>query len=204
MHTLSPSLSSSSVPARRTPDLLDRLRECTRERHRRLDCGIDFGRDGVTRERYAAFLRGLLAVVRPLEAELTRWFAPEAGASRGERLLTDLDRLGASTDVVPASVRLPIDLAQAYGCAYVLEGSTLGGVVLASIVEQSLGRDTPTAYLRLRRENTGRDWQAWLRKLNAFGEAATHDEIEASCDMACATFEAYTTSLRLTGALIER
>ena len=112
--------------------------------------------------------------------------------------------MSVSARMHPPQIRLPRTLAEAYGCAYVLEGSTLGGVVLAPIVEQSLGRDTPTAYLRLRAESTGRNWQAWLRTLNAFGEAATHDEIEASCDMACATFEAYTTSLRLTGALIER
>ena len=204
MHSLTPSFTSSYSHARRTPDFRDRLRDCTRDRHALLDAGIDFRRD-VTRERYGAFLRGLVAVVSPLEAELTRWFVPEAGPSRSECLLADLARLGASASpVVHASIRLPVDLAQAYGCAYVLEGSTLGGVALAPIVECALGRDTPTSYLRLRAASTGRIWQAWLRKLNAFGEAATQDEIEAACDMACATFDAYTTSLRLTGALIER
>jgi heme oxygenase len=203
MHTLSPSLARSSFHTRRTPDLLERLRDCTRDRHRRLDSGMDFRRDGVTHERYVAFLRGVFAVVSPLETALARWFVPEAGASRSERLLADLDRLGGRADIVPISIRLPIDRAEAYGCAYVLEGSTLGGVALAPIVYQALGRDTPTSYLRLRAENTGRIWHAWLRKLNAFGETATHGEIEAACDMACATFDAYTESLRAMGALIE-
>ena len=185
------------------PRLIDRLRECTRDRHTHLDSGIDLRRGRVTRERYAAFLRGLLAVVPPLEAAVSDWFVPEAGGSRTECLLADLDRLGASGETVRAPMRLPIDLAQAWGCAYVLEGSTLGGVALAPIVEQGLGRDTPTSYLRLRAESTGRLWQAWLRKLNAFGDAASRDEVEAACDMACATFDAYTESLRLSGALIE-
>jgi heme oxygenase len=184
-----------------SPSLLDRLRQCTRERHEHLDAGIDFRRGTVTSERYAAFLQGSLAVVEPLEAALARWFPAADTRSRSECLRDDLRRLGFRSDVARARVRLPVHVAQAYGCAYVLEGSALGGLALAPIVAEALG--VPASYLRFREADTGRAWRAWLDKLKAFGDGASEDDIRAACDMACATFDAYAESLRTAGAFAE-
>jgi heme oxygenase len=148
-------------------------------------------------------LRGVLAVVAPLETALARWFAPEGGATRADCLRADLARLDAWEPSARPPVRLPASRAEAYGCAYVLEGSTLGGLVLAPLVSSTLGRDAPTSYLRLRGADTARAWRAWLKQLHAFGATATVDDTAAACNMACAAFDAYIESLALAGALKE-
>jgi len=131
-------------------DLLSLLRRGTRDAHSRLDARIDFGRHGVTLQRYAAFLDGMLTVVAPLEARLARWLGRSDGTSRTQRLEEALRSLGAPQAPRSADVRVPATLAEAYGCSYVLEGSTLGGMALAPVVERSLGDDVPTTWLRLR------------------------------------------------------
>jgi heme oxygenase len=192
-------------PAVRLPTfilhLLTLLRHRTHEHHARLDAEVDFR--NVTPQRYGAFLRGVLAVVRPLEAALVPWLGPAAPPSRTECLCADLLQLEGSCDVDCAPVSLPRSAAEAYGCAYVLEGSALGGLVLAPFIEEKLGAKAATSYLRLRAAATAPAWRAWLQRLDAFGATATADEAHAACDMACATFDAYTISLRLTGALEE-
>lgn len=184
-------------------ELVALLRRRTRAHHARLDAGIDFSRGDVTHARYAAFLRGILSVVTPLEPVLARWLGGESGPSRAECLRADLASLGVSAKVEDVAVRLPHNTAEAYGCAYVLEGSTLGGLVLAPMVEERFGPSAAVSYLRLRGSDTGRAWRAWLRRLEAFAATANANDVTSACDMACATFEIYTTSLLLTGALTE-
>ena len=185
-------------------DILTLLRRRTRERHARLDAGIGFHHPPITRERYVAFLRGVLAAVTPLERALVPWLGPFPGPSRVDALGADLAALGAFDVVDSTPTRIPRNVSEAYGCAYVLEGSSLGGVVLAPLVEESLGPGVPTAYLRLRGADTGKAWRAWLARLHAFGVSATQDDVIAACEMACAAFDAYAASLRRTGAFQER
>jgi heme oxygenase (biliverdin-IX-beta and delta-forming) len=183
--------------------LLTLLRHCTHEHHARLDAGIDFRGGRIRLERYSAFLRGVLSVVAPLESAMVQWLGLAVGPSRTECLCADLMRLDGSCAVEWAPVSLPRNAAEAHGCAYVLEGSTLGGLVLATLIEDKLGADISTSYLRLRGAATAQQWRAWLQRLETFGTSATADEVRAACHMACATFDAYRVSLRLTGALEE-
>lgn len=185
-------------------NLLSLLRERTRSQHARLDAAIDFHEYRITPARYGAFLRGVLAVVTPLEDALAEWPVTPDGPSRTARLRSDLARLGIPQAVDSARVRRPRSLAEAYGCAYVLEGSALGGLVLARTVEESLAGDFPTSYLRLRGPDTARAWREWLDSLDAYAATASKDDADAACDMACATFDAYTASLVRTGAITER
>ena len=184
-------------------DLLFLLRQSTRAHHARLNASLDFRHPSITRQRYAAFLSGLEAVVGPLERALTAWFGAAPGPSRLDCLRADLACLGASRSVEPLPMRLPVSLAEAYGCAYVLEGSALGGVVLARTVTEVLGPGAATSYLALRGIETGNAWSAFLRRLRVFGAAATAAEANAACGGACATFDAYTISLIRAGAFDE-
>jgi heme oxygenase len=54
-------------------NLLYLRRERTCAPHARLDAALDLAVSGLTPDRYAAFLRGVLAVVVPLENALARW-----------------------------------------------------------------------------------------------------------------------------------
>lgn len=184
-------------------DLLTLLRQRTRDRHARLDAGIDFATGTLTAPRYAAFLRGILAVVSPLEPAIERWLGPAPPPARTRALASDLARLGAPLETKPVAVLLPRSVAEAYGCAYVLEGSALGGLVLARAADALTENPLPTSYLRLRGEATARTWNAWLERLGAFGAEATPGDARAACDAACATFTAYEAALSMTGAFSE-
>ena len=186
-----------------TLDLLTTLRQRTREQHGRLDAGIDFGSKAWGRERYAAFLGGVLDVVSSLEPAVERWLGPLSNPSRVACLRADLARLGIPEGGAPQAPHAVHSLAAAYGCVYVLEGSALGGLVLAPAVEAAIGPEAPTSYLRLRGANTPRAWRAWLERLREYGAAASPTEVDDACTAACRTFDAYSSSLALHGALTQ-
>jgi heme oxygenase len=176
-------------------DLHAALRRATASRHRALDDALAFARTPLTRERYVAFLQGSLRVLAVLEPALARWPGAGVEALRVASLRADLRTLGRSCDAGHADVRGPESLAEAFGAAYVVEGSALGGRVLAGVVQRALGERTPTSYLRLRGGATHAHWQHWLARLQAF-EADTHSHERAStCTMACTTFDSYARSL---------
>lgn len=188
-------------------DILTALRHRTRPAHERLDAALDFRAPGsVTIARYTALLTGSLDVVSVLEPALAREIGhvdKAPGAGRIASLASDLAALGRASTPRPVSLRGPSSTAEAYGCAYVLEGSTLGGLVLASMVRRDLGDDAPVAYLTLRGAQTRPAWQAFLRDLADFGARATDREHEAAVDTAMATFDAYARSLRDAGLITE-
>lgn len=156
--------------------LLDQLRLHTRTRHATLDAAID-----VT-ARYPAFLQASLAALDELEPAIARW---RPIAARREALRADLAELGA-----PAIPAVPLPFApatpvEALGCAYVVEGSALGGAVLAKRVA-----DQPTRYLRI-----GGAWKSFAAEL------AAHAADDRACALACATFDHYAAAFRAAGVL---
>ena len=185
-------------------DLHDLLRERTRNAHARLDAALDFGKPGcVTRGRYGALLRATLGVVEVLEPAVDAWLGPRPGPARLTCLHADLAALGEGRQQPLPRVRLPGSEAEAYGCAYVLEGSTLGGLVLASIVSRALGADLPTRYLALRGERTKPMWLHFLATLQAFGRRSDTDAHRRASAIAVDTFAAYEASLRAAGLCAE-
>ena len=192
----------SSLPS---SDLLDKLRAGTTSRHAQLDAAMHFRPGEVTRERYIGLLRGTLNVLVAMEPALARWLGAGAWPRRMQCLQHDLAALGAATDpeLVPAA--LPTTLAEAYGSAYVVEGSTLGGLVLAPIIERDLLLSTgvATSYLRLWGAETAAHWRQWLARLTDFGKATGPAEHEQACAMACATFDSYARALKQQGAIAE-
>ena len=176
-------------------DLVTALRRATAARHRRLDGALAIARAPLTRERYAAFLRGSLRVLQALEPALSRWPQAYGASLRIECLRADLRSIGAAHDPAPADVKVPETVAEAFGAAYVVEGSALGGRVLAPLVQRALGDSAPVTYLRLRGDATQAHWQQWLGRLHAFDEQERPGDRDAACAMACSTFDAYTRAL---------
>lgn len=175
--------------------LLEDLRRATAARHRVLDDALGLGRAPLTCERYSAFLEGSLRVLAVLEPALARWPAAYGKDLRVATLRADLRELGRARDPAHADVRVPASLDEAFGAAYVVEGSASGGRVLAPLVERALGRGAPTSYLRLRGDATQAHWQQWLARLAMFDARANAAERDATCAMACVTFDDYTRAL---------
>jgi len=183
--------------------LLAEVRAATREAHERVERQLDLERHA-TVERYRAFVRATCAVVRPLEASLTGWLgpvfaAPEPG-SRVDRLIADLSHLGASPPADATGLLAARSMADAFGAAYVLQGSLLGGAVITRIIRTRLGvEDDGTAYLRLYGDGLSRAWRQFVSALDAFGTQRSDEERREVLTAAARTFDAFAAALEREG-----
>lgn len=131
------------------PEVLDALRARTRGAHERIERGVALARGEGDASDLRRFLERLHGLHVPLEERLTRLPWTQVGLDFGERrkaalLARDLEALGHDVDSIaslPRCERLPTadQLPQGLGCLYVIEGSMLGGRVLARILRGRLG-----------------------------------------------------------------
>ena len=99
------------------------------------------GHDLADRDSYGAFLIAHARALLPLESALDGAALWPEWQPRGDLLRADLATLG--LDVPPAMAVEPGSVAARWGLLYVLEGSRLGGAMLARLV----GAGLPVAYL---------------------------------------------------------
>jgi heme oxygenase (biliverdin-IX-beta and delta-forming) len=169
--------------------LLALLRTATRERHAAIDSAVG---PEVARSRasYGRFLTASLGAAAALEGGVERALGEAYRATREGLLRADLEILGVSAPVLRAPYE-PANEADAFGCAYVLEGSALGGIVLAERVHSALGSQIPTAYLRIHGAATAGRWRWFLSQLEAFGDRANERARADACRGAIAGFDLY-------------
>ena len=178
------------------PDLIESLRAATRQQHAELDQSVAALTDV---DRYRDFLRGSWAALSPLERALGPWLET---TPRGPLIQADLHDLNSDVGPAIADHSPPIDsTARAWGARYVIEGSALGGVVLARGVQQVVGDGAPVRYLTVHGAELGARWRAFMAALNAWGQNATATEKSAACDTAGAVFAWYREAFAATGAL---
>lgn len=172
-----------SVSQATSSPALAALRAATAAQHAQLDAGLPLARDGATAADYREHLqvlRGWLQACRPaLEATcpgdaalLLGWLAADLGADEGPA------RPGRTDWASPPA---------AWGVAYVVQGSQLGGQVLTRRLGDALAPQ-PLHYLQGRGRDTGAHWQGFLRALHAaLGDDAR--AIAAACDAAVQAFD---------------
>ena len=168
--------------------LLARLRAETRPCHDAVEAN-PFNRalaaGTVTAADTARFLAAMYGVVRPYEARLRAqsaafgpaWELPRR--YRADLILADLPRLGypATPPDCPALPPLATR-AQLLGAMYVLEGSTLGGQVIARQLAKA--GIAAHAYFAGRGDQTGPLWRAFCQQLEAAGDDEDSAEIVRS------------------------
>jgi heme oxygenase len=192
--------------AQPVPSLRDTLRTATASAHTALDGALMPAGARWTRERYVAFLQATLSVVSAAEPAVTAilpGFSPCGTRTRTSRLRDDLVALGqrAFPPPSPAFARLP-GAAAAYGTAYVLEGSQLGGRVIAGHVAGALALgDEGLAYLRPAGAATGAQWRAFVADLDAFGAVAGERDWNLAAAWASHTFAAFESAFRDEGLI---
>ena len=167
---------------------LDQLREATRAQHAALDAQLRLDSPAAC----VRFAIATLAAIETLEPAIAVRLAG-FGGDRVAALRADLAELGAAP--APALAHPPFASTSAgFGAAYVMEGSTLGGLVLASKVD-ALGL-TATRYLRLRGTATAARWKQFLAELDR-----SVTDRAACCAAAVATFAHYEAAYRQYGSL---
>lgn len=173
-----------------TPPLRGALRIATSEVHAALDESLSGAL--ANRGDYLAFLRASRDAVVATADALARVGIIDAAARIAaiDHDLVDLDAMPVAPTVVPAA---SAGVASDWGVAYVVEGSALGGRVLADALDARLALEgRALAYLRLRGEHAGRAWRAFVARLDAFGADATDQDLESTVRAAHATFALYT------------
>ena len=167
------------------------LRQATAAAHERLHhlpgfASLQAGTIG--RDEYAALLRRLLVFYRAVENGLAD--APPllpygidiAARRRSGLLAEDLAFLGAPAAPLPAPPALPAlrSAAEALGCLYVIEGSTLGGRELARRLDHLLPADSESGrrFLLGHGPRHGAMWREFCAALEACGNnQARRDEM---------------------------
>jgi heme oxygenase len=179
--------------------ILDRLRIATRPAHERLERSIDLlGRDW-SRPFYLALLQkfhGFYAAVEPQVLGRSEWRElglPVENRRKLGLLRRDLVSLGMSArsiDSLPLCDHAPAPscFAQALGCAYVLEGSTLGGQVITRHLRRELGLEPgqSCAFFTSYGGDVGKMWHEFVGFLNS--RPLSPGEESALLRSACETF----------------
>ena len=187
---------SFGAPAEAAIDTLSTLRAATAGQHARIESlvglGGPFGRGhyGRVLQGFGAFLHGWEpAVARALTRPLLPWFARGRRAFLVDRDLAalGLPALGPGAAVVP----LLEDRAEALGSLYVMEGSALGGQLIAAGLRRRLGIDADNggAYFTGCGSGTAARW----REYRALAQAHLDDDARArarAADAAVRTFRA--------------
>jgi heme oxygenase len=207
-----------NVPPGNPGAALSALRQATAQRHEAIEAMLQLSSSHAAMDlpRYAAVLRGFerfLAhwepkVLAALPGPLHGWFRSR---SRYAWLLQDLQvlatRLAKAEMVAPildptVALQLP-DRAAAFGSIYVIEGSALGGQVIARALEREhgLAADQGLRYFTGHGADTGRLWREFRDCLGNELDAEPAATARA-CTAAVATFDALIACFRATPGAI--
>ena len=176
---------------------LTRLRKATESQHRKVERDLDLLRASFGRDQYLVLLRRFYGfhqawepkVEARLESELPGFFAPRRKLHNIE---ADLRYLGAGTQDlvrVPKCEKLPSmeSVGLALGSMYVIEGSSLGGRILARHFGERLGMlpDAGCKFFAGYSERTSQMWSDFAEIMANRPAAEDDDMLEA----AVSTFE---------------
>jgi heme oxygenase len=182
-------------------NLLERLKAETRPAHRRIEQAVGI-------ERRVSSLPSYRALLARFYGFHVVW-EPEAATALGDPgffdprrkvhlLARDLMALGASEEELTRLPRLrtplpPEDRATAWGALYVIEGSTLGGTLIAKQVERELGLTAGSgcSYFRSYGPDLGSMWKAFGWRLLDLSQPRFDDAVVASANRTFETLRAW-------------
>lgn len=185
-----------------SPALLPRLRLETRPFHDGVEANAfnqSLSAGTVTAAQTAQFLGRMYGFVQPYETALRRHavaLGPEWQLEQRYRaalIPADLARLGYPAAPPLCPTLPPLETrAQLLGAMYVLEGSTLGGQVIARQLAAA-GIDGRSSFFASRAERTGPLWKQFTQLLEAAAAAEEADAIVASAIRTFQTLAAWLT-----------
>jgi heme oxygenase (biliverdin-IX-beta and delta-forming) len=182
--------------------ILEKLRSATAAAHRALEEQVDIA--GIVQEpaRYRHLLErffGFHAAMEDREQSLSGWERTGYDPTRRLKspwLAEDLHSIGLSATEIAALPRctdLPPmpSIAAGLGCAYVLEGSTLGGRHISRFFAEGPAAHLPRRFFAGYGEETGARWREFIQVLEDYAatHSAAHDEIVTAARETFAAFE---------------
>jgi heme oxygenase len=189
------------------PDLLQRLKVETAAAHSRIEEALDLNQR-MTRigdyRTFFAWLYGFHATWEPKAETLIADPGLFAQRRKLHRLARDLRALGLSPrelDALPlCDERLAMESkADAFVGMYLMEGSTLGGMIKARHIDRKLGPPKASAcsYLRCYGADLGRMWKAFGSHLLALSAPGFDDEVVVSAHRTFTVLQSWLSSPRV-------
>lgn len=157
--------------------ILMQLAQGTRDLHARIERRVPLLDPDLRLDGYCTFLAAMLGFYEPFEDVLGAFPWERAGLCFDRRrkaglAVRDLQDLGYDDHTLARIPRCrdlprPVDLQEAAGCLYVLEGATLGGRVLTRSVSRSLGLSPASGctFLACYGDAVGARWRAFAAAL---------------------------------------
>lgn len=183
------------------------LRQATQTRHERLDSSLRIGSADADYADYLAYIAALRGWLEPVETALWArdWpssLRPDARRRKTARMEQDFDAaraLGFQVPAVPVCDRLPdVGRSRAYalGVMYVVEGSQLGGRMMAKRLEQAWP-DRPFHYMAGYGGELGAMWKGFTAFLA--DELRSQEDLDEAVAGACDAFDTLADWLRRQG-----
>lgn len=183
-------------------DLRQRLKHETAEAHEQLERSLVIGSDACSFDDYRGFLERMFCFHEPLERALARviagneWESEFRTRTKLPALRDDLCFLGhdeRSLAMIPRCDELPDveDMDHFWGIEYVLEGSTLGGTLLARLVQKRWGFSVSkgASYFNVYGDRTGKMWAQFCNQLGACDLDASATRIVEAANRTFATLK---------------
>jgi heme oxygenase len=166
--------------------IIKKIKEQTQANHTSLENSPflrPISQKSLTLAQYIAILKKFYGFFYPLELQLARFpieaYLPDFSQRRkADRLGDDLQHLQPyQASDLPLCNDLPEThtLEQAFGCLYVMEGSTLGGKMIYKTVNDTLGLDHANgiSFFYGYGDDTGLKWKAFQHSLETVSSLAT-------------------------------
>lgn len=161
------------------------LKEKTDSIHRKLERDLDLMRDDLTLNDYTEMLKRFYGFYTPLEGRFNF-----KGREKKHLLISDLNFLGVEDlSQIPLFNSFPSssDRSFEWGLRYVIEGSTLGGMILSPHFKGKLNLSIKgVSFFSGYGPQTPQRWREFLVELETFGQA--QDDLESACEGAVFTF----------------
>jgi heme oxygenase len=181
--------------------LLQRLRQETQVIHARVEARVALPDRVGSAAGYRALLEAFYGLYSPCESaveafapQLVPWLPDVLLRLRKSALERDLQVLGnISPQTLPLASVSPLQtVAQAFGCLYVLEGSTLGGQVISRHIGATLGFSPGNgcSFFSGDGADTGRMWTLFRKAVEGYSAAHPNDDDEIVLS-AIHTFETF-------------
>ncbi len=173
-----------------------RIKEATAANHQLLEKEMMPFLKGMRNEAdYGALLAKFYGFISPLEKLSHPFIGEEILPDLTDRrsadfLVHDLQVLNIAVEKLPVAQELPVidSPYKAFGAMYVLEGSTLGGQIIAKMIENQTGINSGLCYFKSYGEQTR---QMWVNFLEALNSAIPEIKNQETIDAANATFAGF-------------
>ncbi len=177
--------------------ILSRLREQTRPAHERGEEHIDLLGRAWSLLFYRRLLQkfyGFYVLVEPPIFDNLEWKRANLSGDKRRKirlLIQDLEFFGLSThaiETLPRCQNVPLtrSFAQALGCAYVLEGATLGGQIITRHLQRELGVAPAqgSAFFTSYGANVGMMWRNFIEVISTYplDDAQRNELVQSAVD----------------------